>query len=43
MTEVSNEHLHLVVAIDTFSAESLEGYKHPFVLKWANGMSYATY
>ena len=41
MTEVSNDHMHLV-SIDTFCAESLEGYKHPCVLKWANGMGYAT-
>ena len=42
MTEVPNEHMH-IVPIGTFSAESLEGYKHPRVLKWANDMGYATY
>ena len=42
MTEVPNEHTH-IVSIETFSAESLEGYKHPCVLKWANDMGYATY
>ena len=42
MTEVPNEHTH-IVSIETFSAESLEGYKHPCVLKWANDTGYATY
>ena len=42
MTEVPNEHTH-IVSIETFSAESLEGYKHPCVLKWATDMGYAGY
>ena len=42
MAEVPNKHTHFA-SIETFSAESFEGYKHPCVLKWATGMGCAGY